>query len=59
LDERPPLQLLQCPGDLHRIDRELLVQLGFGQGSALAQAGEQPQLGRAKFETGPCGEPFV
>src|SRR5256885_3005465 len=59
LDERPPLQLLQRRGDLHRIDRELLAQLGFGQRSAPAQAGEQPQLRRSEVEAGPGRKPLV
>jgi len=39
VDERSRIQLLERRGDLERIDRELLAQLGFSQRSALAQAG--------------------
>ena len=59
MNKRPLVQLLERCGNLERIDRELLAQLNFVQGGALAQAGEQPQLRRSQVDTGPGGEPFV
>ena len=42
-----------------RVDRELLVERRLRQGSPLAQAGEQPQLGRLELDAGARGHTLV
>src|SRR5262245_227085 len=59
LDKHPLFELLQRLGQLERVDRELLAELGLGQGRTLAQARQQPQLRGRKVETGTRREPLV
>src|SRR5262249_39846937 len=59
LDKHPLFELFQRLGQLERVDRKLLAELGLGQGCTLAQARQQPQLRGRKVETGTRREPLV